>query len=73
MITLILVNTRLHDTLQLALFQGRTRISGEKRFNDVDSINIHTGYFGNTLQAAAFGGYAMIITIILERGAGSNF
>lgn len=46
---------------------------GKKRFNDVDSINIHTGYFGNTLQAAAFGGYAMIITIILERGAGSNF
>lgn len=61
-------NTRLHDTLQMALFQGRARIA-RRMLKDVNDINLKTGHFGNALQAAAFGGHPMMVTMVLDRGA----
>ncbi|RMJ27936.1 ankyrin repeat protein [Aspergillus sp. HF37] len=64
-------NTNLHNALQMALFQGRTRIAN-RMLKDVTDINLNTGHFGNALQAAAFGGHAMMVIRVLERKASVN-
>lgn len=38
----------------------------------IADINMNTGHFGNALQAAAFGGHAMMVLLVLEHGADIN-
>ncbi|KAL1969906.1 hypothetical protein VTN77DRAFT_7415 [Rasamsonia byssochlamydoides] len=64
-------NNQFHDTVQMALFQGRARIA-RRMLKDIADINVKSGHFGNALQAAAFGGHAMMVTMVLEREADVN-
>ncbi|KAI1360880.1 ankyrin repeat-containing domain protein [Xylaria arbuscula] len=62
-----------HDTLQAALYSGRSGATVAMRLlKRLGDVNSEGGRFGNALQAACAGGYSPAVRWLLEHGANAN-